>query len=365
MKKGGLMAESKWKSHWDLVWPGVDAGERSKWKMKIWSRNIIPSFLTVWDADENSASCTRSAAVYCFALQCRLFRVFCFSSVSTQLGELSLWTAVISLWLHFQMLSLENVKTVVAFGSSELSASHWGWQLQGSGDTVFSREWWASWEALAHKLRSWMEARRRMGRQWETWEQLSSCGPPQSWALVAGILNLKEQMKLFFFPNKLRSLYCGPDHVVWALCGLEYICALRSILMVEWAIILFFWLSGWGKSAADCVGLAWHHVAWPITSYRLKWCHWPLPLVVSHGLPCQGKEGRFAALRSFLDLARGPCSLSHQLLAGVCLWSPCLAYSKRYFSLKCLGVGLERLTCLTLLENRAGFCFSSAFWSAE
>lgn len=38
--------------------------------------------------------------------------------------------------------------------------------------------------------------------------------------------------------------------------------------------------------------------------------------------------GQLAALRCLHDLARGPYSLSHLLLAGVCLWPLFLAYSK-------------------------------------
>lgn len=47
-------------------------------------------------------------------------------------------------------------------------------------------------------------------------------------------------------------------------------------------------------------------------------------------LPRKGRVfwGQLAALRSLRDLARGPYSLSHLLLAGLCLWPPFLAYSK-------------------------------------
>lgn len=47
-------------------------------------------------------------------------------------------------------------------------------------------------------------------------------------------------------------------------------------------------------------------------------------------LPRKGRVfwGQLAALRSLHDLARGPYSLSHLLLAGVCLWPLFLAYSK-------------------------------------
>lgn len=158
------------------VWPGIGTGERSKWRREIWSRNDIPS---VQDAGEVTQLLVPEALL-CIALLC--FAVPSFQSILFQfpwyrLGEL--WTAVISPWLHFQMLSLENIKKVMGFRSSELDASCWWWQLQGSGDAVFNRGWWASWEVLAHKLRSWVEAMGRGGTQWETWEQLSSCRPDQ------------------------------------------------------------------------------------------------------------------------------------------------------------------------------------------
>lgn len=65
-------------------------------------------------------------------------------------------------------------------------------------------------------------------------------------------------------------------------------------------------------------------------------------------LPRKGRVflGQLAALRSLCDLARGPYSLSHLLLAGVCLWPlPCCkgGINESYFNLKSLGAGFERL----------------------
>lgn len=141
----------------------------------------------------NSASCARSTTVNSFAWQCHLFRAFCFNSLRSSVGEQSLWTAVVSPWLHFQMASPEDIKKVVRFGrSSELAASHWLWQLQGSADPAINRERWASQDALALELRSWVEAKGREGRQWETWEQLFSCSSPQGRPLAIGALHLKE-----------------------------------------------------------------------------------------------------------------------------------------------------------------------------
>lgn len=146
----------------------------------------------------NSVSYARSSTANCFAWQCHLFRAFCFNSLRTLVGEQSLWTAVMSPWLHFQMASPENIKKVVRFGrSSELAAFHWLWQLQGSADPAINREQWASQDALALELRSWVEAKGRGGRQWETWEQLSSCSSPQGWPLAIGPLHLKENDIVF------------------------------------------------------------------------------------------------------------------------------------------------------------------------
>lgn len=255
---------------------------------------------------------------------------------------------------------------MVGFRRSELAASHWGWQLQGSEGTVINRERWASWKALAHKLRSWVEAKGRGARQWGTWEQPSSCSPHQSWALAAGILNLKERIKLVFLLNKLRSLYCSPDHfAIWALWGLWMYLHSQNYLDGGMCSYPCFQLGGWGRSPADCKGLALapcgmaHHLA-----QVQKRCCSPL-LLVSHGLPCQEKEGCFGAGWQFWGLsmiwlkvlrAQAICCLQESASGLRFLLT---ARQRERFQLEMLGSRLWEAdysqSYLTLLENRVGF----------
>lgn len=71
----------------------------------------------------------------------------------------------------------------------------------------------------------------------------------------------------------------------------------------------------------DFKGLAWHHVAWPITLFSPE----AMPFTSPSGKPWipyqerKGVLGQLAALRSLHDLARGTYSLGYPLFAGGCL----------------------------------------------
>lgn len=205
-KQGRLMARASGNHAEVWVWPGVHTGEGNTWKRAIWSRSFIPSvFLTVWGNDEVSQLLAPEAVLWIALLCSAIFSEYSVSIPCVPNRES--WTAGISSWLNFQMMSLENIKKVVGFRSGELAALHWEWQLQKSRDQqLIGKLWHTGWDP-GWKLREEEEGSEEL-------KQPFSWSPHQSWALATGILNLKEWMKLFFFffLNKCRSLYCSPDH---------------------------------------------------------------------------------------------------------------------------------------------------------
>lgn len=98
--------------------------------------------------------------------------------------------------------------------------------------------------------------------------------------------------------------------------------------MGECALVLIFsWVAEAEVllTARGWLGTAWHSPS-PCTGPGA------MPFTAPIGkpwtsLPGEGRVfwGQLAALRSLHDLARGPYSLSHLLLAGVCLWPVFLA----------------------------------------